>query len=151
MKITTITAHAGRTFNHPYEQYSNFRPGISLTAEVAGDADKLEKIRKLQTLAEYLADEVKADMLARLKAEEAARQKASLEASRKARSPHEFVVDPDDPSSEWCALCDQRKSDPLHGEPADSDEPDDDEPLGVAAEIDGSDLEDPDDNPHSQD
>ena len=35
MKIQTITVTAGRTFNHPHEQYSNLRPEVQMTATLA--------------------------------------------------------------------------------------------------------------------
>ena len=31
MKINTITVTAGRTFNHPHEDYSNLRPSVTMT------------------------------------------------------------------------------------------------------------------------
>lgn len=37
MKIHRITAHAGCTFNHPYEAYSNFRFGMTIEAEPEGN------------------------------------------------------------------------------------------------------------------
>lgn len=35
MRIKTITVTAGRTFNHPYEQYSNLRPEVTMVADLA--------------------------------------------------------------------------------------------------------------------
>ena len=32
MKITEIVVSAGRTFNHPYENFSNLRPQVTLKA-----------------------------------------------------------------------------------------------------------------------
>jgi hypothetical protein len=69
MKITEITVFAGRTFNHPFEAYSNFKPSISLksTLEEGDDAETVAK--QLQAHAEDLMDDHKRDILERLEAE----------------------------------------------------------------------------------
>lgn len=48
MKITQITVTAGRTFNHPHEQYSNLRPEVVLHATLDDSDDVSESTRKLQ-------------------------------------------------------------------------------------------------------
>lgn len=54
MKVTEITVHAGRTFNHPFEQFSNFRPGLSMTASLEEGEDQIFTYRALATMAEDL-------------------------------------------------------------------------------------------------
>ena len=39
VQVTRIEVYAGRTFNHPYEAYSNFRVGVTLTAELSPGDD----------------------------------------------------------------------------------------------------------------
>jgi hypothetical protein len=64
MKIVRITAHAGCTFNHPHEQYSNFRPGITLEAEVEKRDDLEVVVKELQAATQELLDAEKARILA---------------------------------------------------------------------------------------
>lgn len=66
MKIATITVHAGRTFNHPHEQYSNLRPEVTMTAtlEESDDPDVCAKV--LQQRAESLVEDHKQAMLTSL-------------------------------------------------------------------------------------
>jgi hypothetical protein len=67
MKITEITVHAGRTFNHPYEQYANFKPGLSLRATITSEDEDVEQATKaLQTIAERMAEGQKQQILADL-------------------------------------------------------------------------------------
>ena len=63
MKITRITVHAGRTFNHPYERYANFRFDLSLEADLTPEADTGLQLMTLQRLAEGFADEHKVAIL----------------------------------------------------------------------------------------
>lgn len=69
MKITSIQASAGRTFNHPHEPYANFRFDIHLKAEIAPEDQEPQFVdvcvRELQDQAERLADERKAAILER--------------------------------------------------------------------------------------
>jgi hypothetical protein len=44
MKINSITVTAGRTFNHPHEQYSNLRPEVTMTATRDRELDFLRKL-----------------------------------------------------------------------------------------------------------
>lgn len=55
MQIVRITVHAGCTFNHPHESYSNFRPGITLEAEVRVH-DGISNGNGRQTLNAYVSD-----------------------------------------------------------------------------------------------
>lgn len=63
MKITNIDVSAGRTFNHPYESYSNFRFDLSLRAELGPDDDPGEVLRVLQAQAESAAEQHKRTLL----------------------------------------------------------------------------------------
>ena len=54
MQITEITVHAGRTFNHPYESYSNLRPSLTLRAILTDGEDHLAATKALQAQAEGL-------------------------------------------------------------------------------------------------
>lgn len=54
MKITRIHASAGRTFNHPTEQYANFRFDLHFEAEIEDGEDPLEASRQLAAHAEEL-------------------------------------------------------------------------------------------------
>lgn len=64
MKITQITVNAGRTFNHPYESYSNLRPSVSLTATIQPGDDATACIKQLQADAEQLVEDHKNHLLA---------------------------------------------------------------------------------------
>lgn len=66
MKIVEITVHAGRTFNHPYEQYANFKPGLSLRATLEDGEDPEAATKALQERAERMAEEQKQQILADL-------------------------------------------------------------------------------------
>jgi hypothetical protein len=74
MKVTTITVQAGRTFNHPYESYSNLRPEITMTAEIAEGDDPVECAKALQHQAETLVEDHKRAMLSSIEELEHLRQ-----------------------------------------------------------------------------
>lgn len=63
MNIKTITVSAGRTFNHPHEQYSNLRPEVTMTAELAEGEDPIQATRQLQASAEQMVEDHKQGML----------------------------------------------------------------------------------------
>lgn len=63
MKITNIVVSAGRTFNHPYESFSNLRPHVQLRAELADGDDAETCIKQLQAQAESLVEDHKQNML----------------------------------------------------------------------------------------
>ncbi|HVX56956.1 MAG TPA: hypothetical protein VHA37_04440 [Candidatus Saccharimonadales bacterium] len=63
MTITKITVTAGRTFNHPHEQYSNLRPEVTLEATLADGEDPAKAARELQARAEGLVEDHKQGML----------------------------------------------------------------------------------------
>ena len=64
MTIKTITVTAGRTFNHPHEQYSNLRPEVTMVAELAEGDDATACAKELQQRAETLVEDHKRAMLA---------------------------------------------------------------------------------------
>lgn len=66
MKTTIITVHAGRVFNHPYEQYSNLRPEVHMTASLDEGDDPIQVTRQLQATAETLVEDHKRAMLTSL-------------------------------------------------------------------------------------
>jgi hypothetical protein len=74
MNITQITVSAGRTFNDPYENYSNYKPHLTLTATLAPEDDAYDRLRLLQNYAEHLMDDHKRKMLSDLRALQAASQ-----------------------------------------------------------------------------
>ncbi len=63
MKITEIIVTAGRTFNHPHEQYSNLRPDVVLKASLEEGEDPLAAARELQAKAEGLVEDHKRSLL----------------------------------------------------------------------------------------
>lgn len=64
MKLTLIAVTAARGFNHPYEQFANFKFDLHLAANLEPDEDPDEAILKLQTNAEEAAEKHKARILA---------------------------------------------------------------------------------------
>ena len=58
-----ITITAGRTFNHPYESYSNLRFDITVKAELEEGENHIEAIQAMQHEAETRAEEHKAALL----------------------------------------------------------------------------------------
>lgn len=63
MKINTITVTAGRTFNHPYEQYSNLRPEVTMSATLEDGEDAAKATKELQQRAEGLVEDHKQGLL----------------------------------------------------------------------------------------
>ncbi len=66
MKVTQIVVNAGRTFNHPYEQYSNLRPSVTLTASLDEHDNVDECTKALQARAEELVENHKQHLLSSL-------------------------------------------------------------------------------------
>src|SRR5687767_5115950 len=62
-QITEIIVSAGRTFNHPHEQYSNLRPEVTLKAQLGPDEDPTAAVRILQAQAEAVVEDHKQSML----------------------------------------------------------------------------------------
>lgn len=63
MKVTEIVVTAGRTFNHPHEQYSNLKPSVVLKAALAYGEDPLTATKILQAQAEGLVEDHKQHLL----------------------------------------------------------------------------------------
>jgi hypothetical protein len=66
MTITEVTVSAGRTFNHPYESYSNLRPGVVLRATLNIADDPEVCVKQLQAQAETLVEDHKQHLLSSL-------------------------------------------------------------------------------------
>lgn len=67
MKVQTITVAAGRTFNHPFEQYSNLRPSVTVVAQLEEGEDWQAATKSLQAQAEQLVEDHKRGMLKALR------------------------------------------------------------------------------------
>jgi hypothetical protein len=67
MKITEIIVGAGRTFNHPYEQFSNLRPQVTIKAILDDGDDPEEVIKDLQAKAESMVEDHKNNILQSLR------------------------------------------------------------------------------------
>ena len=63
MEVKTIRVTAGRTFNHPFEQYSNLRPEVTLEAALEPGEDPRNATKALQATAEGLVEDHKANLL----------------------------------------------------------------------------------------
>ncbi len=63
MQVTEIIVGTGRTFNHPYETYSNLKPSLTLKATLDPGESEEQAVRVLQAKAERLIDEHKANLL----------------------------------------------------------------------------------------
>ena len=63
MNIIKIVVRAGRTFNHPHEQYSNLKPEVELMATLDGTEDAGAATRQLQAQAEGLVEDHKQGLL----------------------------------------------------------------------------------------
>jgi len=66
MNITRISVTAARGFNHPYEQFANFKFDLHLDAELALGEDPIQALTQLQSEAEQAAEAHKAAILADL-------------------------------------------------------------------------------------
>jgi len=63
MQVQTIQVSAGRTFNHPHEQYSNLRPSVTMTATLEPGEDVAAATKALQAQAEQLVEDHKQNLL----------------------------------------------------------------------------------------
>lgn len=63
MKIDNIHVSAGRTFNHPFEQYSNFRCDVQLQARLEDGEDPMKATQELQATVEKITEDHKQDLL----------------------------------------------------------------------------------------
>lgn len=90
MKIRSIHATAGRTFNHPYEQFANFRFELSFTADLDDGEESSQALALLKARAEVEADAHKAAILADIERKRAiARIAEELEYERRKGFDHE--------------------------------------------------------------
>lgn len=67
MKVINISVSAGRTFNHPFEQFSNLRSDVEVTAMVHQGEDFEADVKELQGKVERLAEDHKQLMLKSLR------------------------------------------------------------------------------------
>jgi small-conductance mechanosensitive channel len=63
MQITEIVVSAGRTFNHPFEQFSNLRPNVTLKATLSPEDDPAKAMNELQAMAEKSVEDHKQALL----------------------------------------------------------------------------------------
>jgi len=63
MQVTEISVSAGRTFNHPYENFSNLKPHLTLKATLDEGEDPVIVAKDLQAKAEQLVEDHKQNML----------------------------------------------------------------------------------------
>ncbi|MCA9015903.1 MAG: hypothetical protein KDA77_11280, partial [Planctomycetaceae bacterium] len=63
MKVTKVTVSASSGFNHPYEDYANFRPAVTLEAEIEQDDSWGDVVKYLQGKAEKLVQDQKQEIL----------------------------------------------------------------------------------------
>jgi GTP1/Obg family GTP-binding protein len=63
MKATKITVSAGRTFNHPFEQYANFRAHAEIEYNLEDNEDPIKAIKYAQSQVEELAEDHKRNLL----------------------------------------------------------------------------------------
>lgn len=66
LKITQVSVMAARTFNNPYEAYSNFRPSVTMTAELTEGQKAEEVLYSLQQAAERIVENHKQRILLEL-------------------------------------------------------------------------------------
>ena len=59
MKVTEIVVSAGRTFNHPFESYSNLRPQVTYKAALEDGEDVAAATQELQAKAEKAVEDHK--------------------------------------------------------------------------------------------
>lgn len=74
MEYTEITVSSGRTFNHPFEDYSNLRPSVSITAKLDPEVELETQVKQLQEKCEVLVEDHKAMLLGNLQELENARR-----------------------------------------------------------------------------
>jgi len=63
MQVTEISVSAGRTFNHPYESFSNLKPHLTIKAALDEGEDPAAVAKDLQAKAEQLVEDHKQNML----------------------------------------------------------------------------------------
>lgn len=63
LKVTQVSVMAARTFNNPFEAYSNFRPSITMTAELTEGQKPEDVLYSLQQTAERIVENHKQRIL----------------------------------------------------------------------------------------
>jgi ABC-type transporter Mla subunit MlaD len=63
MQVTEVIVSAGRTFNHPYENYSNLKPQVTFKATLSEGEDVAAVTKELQAQAEGMVEDHKQNML----------------------------------------------------------------------------------------
>ena len=80
MKVKQIKVNAGRTFNHPYESFSNMKSDVEYVAELEDGEDVEAATKQLRHMAEQSAENHKQLVLKTLEnIEETARIEANIE------------------------------------------------------------------------
>ena len=69
MTIAQITVHASTSFDHPHESFSNFKPGVTLTATLGPEENHQDAVTTLQRYAHDLVAEEKTRILAHIEVE----------------------------------------------------------------------------------
>jgi len=85
MVILEMTIHEGRTYNHPFEAYSNFKQGVSVKASLSENENPEREGKLLQERASLLMDEIKnktLQSLVKLNSLEEAKRQIEIEISR---------------------------------------------------------------------
>jgi hypothetical protein len=63
LKVTQVSVMAARTFNNPFVAYSNFRPSVTMTAELQEGQKAEEVLYSLQQAAERIVENHKQRIL----------------------------------------------------------------------------------------
>lgn len=95
MEIKTVVVTAARTFNHPFEQYHNFRPGVTLTASLSDGESAEIAVKELQAQAEKLIEMhriLMLDELQKVQEQGHARERAAALAETLRRAQQEMDV-----------------------------------------------------------
>ena len=85
MVILEMTIHEGRTYNHPFESYSNFKQGVEIKASLSENENPEREGKLLQERASLLMDEIKnktLQSLVKLNSLEEAKRQIEIEISR---------------------------------------------------------------------
>ena len=88
MKITEIIVHEGRGYNHPFEQYSNFKQGVTLKASITEEYDLKDCVKRLQEKATVEIEAIKnrtLDSVNKIKSLEDAKRQIEIELERAKR------------------------------------------------------------------
>ena len=87
MKIAQVTVHAGGSFNDPYENFRNHRPGVSITADIQEQDNVGTVIENLQYIAAERYETERLRILEERRKEVGAGSQPELEPEKEYRSP----------------------------------------------------------------